>query len=96
MLAEYEGGDRRAAGMAGEDHAAGHEPFLQYSNSCRYIVRDVGGVVACADRLREAAGVSEAGNQDFFSVLEVTTIYQSYYVEAALTAYATNRTSRGG
>jgi hypothetical protein len=46
--------------------------------------------------LQTVSGIENVGDHDFFNVLEITTNYQSYYVEAALTAFATNRTSRGG
>lgn len=36
------------------------------------------------------------GDHDFFNVLEITTNYQGQYVEAAITAFATNRSGAGG
>lgn len=43
-----------------------------------------------------ASGEAAAGDHDFFNVVEVTTNYQAFAVEAQLTAFATNRSSRGG
>lgn len=46
--------------------------------------------------LADVTDIAAVGDQDFFNVLEVTTNYPSQYVEAALTAFATNRSGSGG
>lgn len=46
--------------------------------------------------LETVSGITAAGDQDFFNVLEVRLDYPGQFVEAALTAFATNRSSAGG
>jgi hypothetical protein len=56
------------------------------------------GLVAVLTRpwLATASGLDLTGWSDYFTVTEVVTSYPSQHVQATLTAWARNRTARGG
>lgn len=56
------------------------------------------GLLAVVNRglLETASGVDLAGYSDFFTVTEVSSNHQAQYVQATITAWARNRTARGG
>ncbi len=77
----------------------GEEPRTDRADALEKAAEDLEDVlreVLTLPDLRSVAGTEEAGEQDFFNVLELSANHQSYYVEAAITSFATNRTSRGG
>lgn len=78
----------------------GEEPRTDRGDALELAAEDLEGAlrsVLTLPQLVAAAGLEtgEAGDHDFFNVLEVRANAQSMFVEAALTAFATNRSGVG-